>query len=75
MGTTQGSDVTRPNGALNNVLDTLVVELSLLFLRGESKYEFHFNAFDELSPSQKSFAENHLKLFERWWDGWEGKNH
>ena len=47
----------------------------LLFLRGESEYEFHFNTFDELSQSQKSFAENHLKLFERWWDGWEGKNH
>ena len=47
----------------------------LLFLKGESEYEFHFNAFDELSPRQKSFAENHLKLFERWWDGWEGKNH
>ena len=47
----------------------------LLFLKGESEYEFHFNAIDELSPSQKSFAENHLKLFERWWDGWEGKNH
>ena len=47
----------------------------LLFLKGESEYEFHLNAFDELSPSQKSFAENHLKLFERWWDGWEGKNH
>ena len=46
----------------------------LLFLRGESKYKFHFNSFDELSPSQKSFAENHLKLFETWWDGWEGKN-
>ena len=46
----------------------------LLFLRGESNYEFHFNAFDELSSSQKSFAENHLKLFERWWNGWEGKN-
>ena len=46
----------------------------LLFLRGESEYEFHFNAFDELSPSQKSFAENHLMLFERWWDVWEGKN-
>ena len=47
----------------------------LLFLKGESEYEFHFNAFDKLSPSQKSFAENHLKLFERWWDGWEGKKH
>ena len=47
----------------------------LLFLRGESEYEFHFNTFDELSQSQKSSAENHLKLFERWWDGWEGKNH
>ena len=47
----------------------------LFFLRGESEYEFHFYTFDELSQSQKSFAENHLKLFERWWDGWEGKNH
>ena len=47
----------------------------LLSLKGESEYEFHFNAFDELSLSQKSFAENHLKLFERWWDDWEGKNH
>ena len=47
----------------------------LLFLRGESEYEFHFNTFDELSPNQKSFAENHLKLFERWWEGWEGKKH
>ena len=47
----------------------------LLFLRGESEYEFHFNTFDELSQSQKSFAENHLKLFERWCDGWKGKNH
>ena len=46
----------------------------LLFLRGESDYEFHFNSFDELSPSQKSFAESHLKLFETWWDGWKGKN-
>ena len=47
----------------------------LLFLKGESEYEFHFNTFDELSPSQKSSAENHMKLFERWWDGWEGKKH
>ena len=47
----------------------------LLFLKGESEYEFHFNTFDELSQSQKSFAENHLKLFERWWDTWEGKNY
>ena len=59
----------------NQLDDALMVYYKyLLFLRGESEYEFHFNAFDELSPSQKSFAENHLKLFERWWDGWEGKN-
>jgi len=27
-----------------------------------------------LSLSQKKFAENHLRLFEKWWENWEGKN-
>ena len=47
----------------------------LLFLKGDSRYECHFNGFDSLSSSQKKYAENHLKLFEKWWERWEGKHH
>jgi len=47
----------------------------LLYVKGDSNYEFHFNSSDSLSLSQKKFAENHLRLFENWWDGWEGKKH
>jgi len=47
----------------------------LLYVKGESNYEFHFNSSDSLSLSQKKFAENHLRLFEKWWENWEGKHH
>ena len=47
----------------------------LLFLKGDSRYECHFNGSDSLSSSQKKYAENHLKLFEKWWENWEGKHH
>ena len=47
----------------------------LLYINGDSNYEFHFNSSDSLSLSQIKFAENHLRLFENWWDGWEGNNH
>ena len=46
----------------------------LLFLKGDSNYKYHFNSTDSLSDSQKNFAENHLNLFQNWWDIWEGKN-
>jgi 1-pyrroline-4-hydroxy-2-carboxylate deaminase len=47
----------------------------LLFLKDDSKYEYHFNGSDSLSLSQKKYAENHFKLFEKWWKNWEGKHH
>ena len=47
----------------------------LLLLKGDSKYEYHFNDSDSLSSSQKKYAEKHLKLFEKWWKNWEGVNH
>ena len=47
----------------------------LLFLQGEKEYELHFNATDELSPSQKAFAEQQLQLFISWWSGWSGRSY
>jgi 4-hydroxy-tetrahydrodipicolinate synthase len=45
----------------------------LLVLLGDTDYERHFNAADELSASQRQFAEAQLRLFQQWWAGWEGK--
>ena len=46
----------------------------LLTLRGESEYQLHFNETDELSPSQKGYAEAQLKQFDAWWADWPGSN-
>ncbi len=45
----------------------------LLVLLGETDYELHFHESDQLSPSQKRFAEAQLTLFQRWWNQWSGK--
>jgi 4-hydroxy-tetrahydrodipicolinate synthase len=42
----------------------------LLVLRGESEYTLHFNASDELTPSQRGFAERQLALFDAWYAEW-----
>ncbi len=47
----------------------------LLVLLGDKDYELHFNESDRLSPSQKHFAESHLKLFQVWWNNWSGKSY
>jgi len=47
----------------------------LMVLLGDADYEFHFNESDDLSPSQKRFAEAQLKLFQQWWNGWPGKTY
>ena len=44
----------------------------LLVLLGESEYEHHFNESDQLSSSQKHFAEAQLALFQSWWESWDG---
>jgi len=46
----------------------------LLVLRGETEFELHFNETDELSPSQKAFAQAQLQLFDQWWNQWDGRN-
>lgn len=47
----------------------------LLFLLGDSDFEYQLNPTDSLSESQKGFAEAQLQLFKNWWAGWEGKNY
>ncbi|GAB4142334.1 MAG: dihydrodipicolinate synthase family protein [Planctomycetaceae bacterium] len=47
----------------------------LLTLRGDSAYELHINPTDELSASQKRFAETQLNLFDTWWKSWDGKSY
>ncbi len=44
----------------------------LLVLLGDHDYELHFNQTDQLSRSQKGFAEAQLKLFQQWWRTWPG---
>lgn len=47
----------------------------LLVLLGDEDFRLHFNATDELSPSQTGFVETQLKQFLAWWEGWSGKNY
>ena len=47
----------------------------LLVLLGDRDYALHFNESDELSESQKRFAESQLKLFQTWWEAWPGKSY
>ena len=47
----------------------------LLVLLGEGDYALHFNEADELSQSQKGFAESQLKQFQEWWAAWPGKSY
>lgn len=47
----------------------------LLVLLGDDDYLLHFNEFDELSDSQKRFAEAQLQLFQTWWKSWPGRSY
>ncbi len=44
----------------------------LMTLQGDDDYALHFNETDELSASQKRFAETQLRLFKAWWADWRG---
>lgn len=47
----------------------------LLTLLGDADYTLHFNPNDQLSASQKHFAESQLKHFQQWWENWSGKSY
>lgn len=53
--------------------DLVLYYKHLLVLLGDADYELNFNESDQLSPSQKHFAEAQLKLFQQWWNNWSGK--
>lgn len=46
----------------------------LLVLTGDEDFRYQLNPGDELSPSQRKFAEQQLELFQRWWAAWPGKD-
>lgn len=43
----------------------------LMVLKGDQEYTLHFNETDELSQSQRGFAEKQLKLFDTWYAEWK----
>lgn len=45
----------------------------LMTLTGNPEYEHHFNKTDQLSPSQRQFAESSLEVFQSWWSTWPGR--
>ena len=46
----------------------------ILVLLGDGDYELNFNETDQLSKSQRRYAEIQLKLFQDWWAQWPGKS-
>lgn len=51
-------------------VDLVLYFKHLMVLTGNPEYTLHFNASDELTASQKGFAESQLKLFQRWYAEW-----
>ncbi len=47
----------------------------LLVLLGDSDFELQINPTDALSPSQRTYCEKQLQLFQSWWESWPGKSH
>lgn len=55
--------------------DLVLYYKHLLVLLGDAAYTLHLNESDELSPSQRRYAEAQLKLFQQWWERWPGKSY
>lgn len=54
--------------------DLVLYYKHLMTLAGHSGYEYHFNATDKLSDSQKAFVEAQWNLFQNWWKAWPGSS-
>ncbi len=52
--------------------DLVLYYKHLMVLAGNPEYALHFNASDELSASQRQFAESQFELFRRWYASWPG---
>jgi 1-pyrroline-4-hydroxy-2-carboxylate deaminase len=55
-------------------VDLVLFYKYLMVLEGNREYELHFNPTDALSPSQKTFARDQLKLFKAWYASWSKAN-
>ncbi len=50
--------------------DLVLYYKHLMVLEGDAEYSLHFNETDALSPSQKHYAETHLRQFKAWHANW-----
>lgn len=50
--------------------DLVLYYKHLMVLEGNPEYALHFNESDQLSPSQKAYATEQLKLFKAWHADW-----
>ena len=53
--------------------DLVLYYKHLMVLAGRPAYRHHLNAGDELSPSQRAYAEAAWQRFRRWWSAWPGQ--
>ncbi len=51
-------------------VDLVLYYKYLMVLEGNPEYERHFNLSDQLSPSQRHYAQSQLQLFKRWHGNW-----
>jgi len=53
-------------------VDLVLYYKYLMVLEGNPEYEHHINPSDQLSASQRRYAEQQLKLFKAWYRSWPG---
>lgn len=51
-------------------VDLVLFYKYLMVLEGNPEYQHHFNSTDALSPGQKRYAEDQLRLFKTWYRSW-----
>lgn len=52
--------------------DLVLYYKQLMVLEGHEEYSRHFNATDQLSPSQHGFLTSQWRQFKDWWNNWPG---
>lgn len=50
--------------------DLVLYYKHMMVLQGDAEYSLHFNETDELTPSQKGWAERQLRQFQAWYGEW-----
>lgn len=53
--------------------DLVLYYKRLMVLEGHAEYEYHLNATDSLSPSQRAYVDQQWSLFKSWWNEWPGR--